>query len=130
MSISIFRHESEVPAGVSLTDCAVSGGTLSSFLSGALAAAQGRLCVRISPIYMEFPLPCPSGTGRLLSPQEARARLGSGTLHISRALCTGYFTFLRDGKLWLMLYDTPETLEQKLACCRACGVPYVLKKTE
>lgn len=130
MSISFFRRESELPPGIYLTDCAVSGGTLEGFLTLALSAAQGRLCVRLSPVYMDVPLPCPGGTGRFLSPQEAQSLPEFRQLRYSDALCTGYFTYLRDAALHLVLYDTRETLERKLSCCRRVGVPYVLSPEE
>ena len=130
MSISFFRRREELPSGCYLTDCAVSGGSLEKFLSSACCAAQGRLCVRIAPVYMDFPLPCFSGAGRELSRQEAQSLPGFRQLRCSDALCTGYFTYLRDGILHLVLYDTQETLERKLSCCRLVGIPYVLSPEE
>lgn len=126
MSISFFRRREELPSGCFLTDCAVSGGSLTAFLSRALAAAQGKLCVRIAPVYMEIPLPSSCGTGRVLSRQEAQALPGSQHLHVSSALCTGYFTCFRQNSLHLVLFDTQETLQKKLQCCKNAGVPYVL----
>lgn len=126
MSIFFFRSREELPSGCYLTDCAVSGGRLEDFLSAALSAAHGRLCVRICPVYMEFPLPCFNGTGRVLSRQEALSRPGSDRLHISGDLCTGYFTYWEHNRLRLVLFDTQETLEKKLRCCQAAKVPYVL----
>ena len=126
MSISFFRRREELPSGCYLTDCAVSGGSLEKFLSSACCAAQGRLCVRIAPVYMDFPLPCFRGTGRELSRQKAQELRGNRCLHVSSALCTGYFTCLHQNSLHLVLFDTQETLKRKLQCCRTAGVPYVL----
>lgn len=126
MSISFFRRREELPSGCYLTDCAVSGGSLETFLSSALSAAQGRLCVRISPVYMDFPLPALNGAGRELSRQEAQGLRGNCCLHTSPALCTGYFTYHRQNSLHLVLFDTRETLQRKLQCCRTAGIPYVL----
>ncbi len=126
MSISFFRSLEELPSGCYLTDCAVSGGRMEDFLSAALSAAHGKLCVRISPVYMEFLLPCFGGTGRVLSRHEALSLPGSDRLHISRDLCTGYFTYLEHSRLRLVLFDTQETLEEKLRCCQTAEVPYVL----
>lgn len=86
--------------------------------------------MRLSPVYMDVPLPCPGGTGRFLSPQEAQSLPEFRQLRCSDALCTGYFTYLRDAALHLVLYDTRETLERKLGCCRRVGVPYVLSPEE
>ena len=74
--------------------------------------------------------PYPGGTGRFLSPQEAQSLPEFRQLRCSDALCTGYFTYLRDAALHLVLYDTRETLERKLGCCRRVGVPYVLSPEE
>ena len=126
MSISFFCRREELPSGCYLTDCAVSGGSLEAFLSSACSAVSGRLCVRISPVYMDFPLPCFGGAGRELSRQEAQELRGNRCLHISHSLCTGYFTCLRQGSLHLVLFDTQETLQGKLQRCRTAGVPYVL----
>ena len=126
MSITVYTQESQIPPGSYLADCAVSGGTLGEYLRTAMEAAQGRLCIRIAPVYMDFPLPCPSGVGRTLTAQELRTLHGSAPCYFSEALCTEYFTYLRDGAAHVVLFDSVGSLRAKYQAVQAAGVPMVL----
>lgn len=116
----------EIPTGYFLTDCAVSGGRLKDFLQAALDAAQGRLCVRLEPVFMDFPLPCPSGTGRRLTLTQLRALYTGQPCHGSPALGGEYFTLVRDGQAHGVLFDTQESLVEKYRLLRRLSVPLVL----
>lgn len=126
MSITVYAREEEVPAGVYLSDCAVSGGSLPAYLDAVRTAAEGRLCVVLSPVYMDFPLPCPTGVGTILSAQQLRQLRGNAPCYFSKALCTEYFTYLKDGQAHVVLFDSPNSLRAKLQAIQAAGISMVL----
>jgi hypothetical protein len=112
----------QIPWDYYLVDCAVSGGTLRDFLQQALEAAQGRLCVRVYPTAMDFPLPCPSGVGETLA---FGAEFPTPS-YFSPALCTQYGSYLLEDTLHLVLWDTRETLAKKLQLAESLKIPYAL----
>lgn len=123
MSIHVYGSLHELPPGFYLTDCAVSGGTLESFLRSALELSGGRLCVRIRPYSMDFPLPCPSGIGTVL-PEELLHRVREAyPCHFSPALGTNYLTYLDSGVLHAVLFDNERSLGYKLTLCEKLGIP-------
>ncbi len=126
MSITVYRRPEELPESCLLADCAVSGGTLEAFIRGAMEAAHGRLCLRILPVYADFPLPCSPGQEQMLA-RDAAATLGqSQSRHYSQALGTEYFTYTEHGRLHAVLYDTQDTLRGKLRLADSLGVPCAL----
>lgn len=126
MSITVYTRESEVPAGVYLADCAVSGGSLSAYLRSALRSAGEKLCVVLCPVYMDFPLPCPTGVGTPLSAEALKTLRGNAPCYFSQSLCTEYFTYLRDGKAHVVLFDSMKSLQAKLRAAEDAGIPMVL----
>ncbi len=126
MSIALFSRRDQIPSGALLVNCAVSGGTLEAFLRAALELSAGKLCVVLSPVAEEFPLPCPTGAGRFLS-QEALARLpAGGRVHFSEVLGTNYRTLTRDGQVFCVLFDTTASLRYRLRLAQRLGVPWAL----
>lgn len=103
-----------------LIPAALSGGTLAQRLEEAAMAAPGRCWLRLEPMRMVFSLPCPTGCGQGLSQAELRAKLAGKHSFYSEALCCRYAYDL-DGQASMILYDTEETLEQKLHMARAAG---------
>lgn len=126
MSMTVFAREAEVPAGTYLCDCAVSGGSLSAYLRSAHAAAGGRLCVVLSPVYMDFPLPCPTGVGTALTPEALKRLRGNAPCYFSEPLCTEYFTYLSEGTAHVVLFDSMESLRKKARAIEAAGISMVL----
>lgn len=126
MSTTVCAAAQEIPPGYFLADCAVSGGCLRDFLRAAMDACGGRLCLRLAPVYMDFPLPCPSGRGQALTARELKARYGGEPCHVSRSLCTEYFTQLREGQAHVVLFDTLQSLREKYRAAAECDVPLVL----
>lgn len=126
MSTTVCSSIREIPPGYFLADCATSGGTLQVFLRKALEASGGKLCLRIAPVYMDFPLPCPSGTGRVLSLSELQTLHQGQPCYFSRALCTEYFTLLQDGQAHAVLFDSLRSLRAKYDAAVSCGIPLVL----
>ncbi len=126
MSMTVCSSVQDIPSGFFLTDCAVSGGRLADFLQNALQAAEGRLCIRLAPVYMAFPLPCPSGIGRPLTAAELSLLHGDAPCQFSKDLCTEYFTCLQEGQAQVVLFDSLRSLREKYRIAAACGVPMVL----
>lgn len=123
MSINLL--ESPAKSGFYMTDCAVSGGTLEAFLCSALEASGGKLCVRIRPYHMEFPLPCPSGIGKALAEEQVTRLRETYPSHFSQALGTNYLTLFRQDRLYAVLFDTLHSLGHKVALCRKLDVPKI-----
>lgn len=126
MSMTVFAREEEVPAGVYLADCAVSGGSLLSYLRAAMEAAAGKLCAVIEPVSMDFPLPCPSGVGKALTATELKQRRGNAPCYFSETLCTEYFTYQANGTAHAVLFDSSKSLREKLNVVEAAGITMVL----
>lgn len=126
MSMTVFSREEEVPAGSYLCDCAVSGGSLSAYLRSANAAAKGKLCVVLSPVYMDFPLPCPTGIGTALTPETLKKLRGDAPCYFSKTLCTEYFTYLSEDTAHVVLFDSMESLRKKAQVIENTGISMVL----
>ena len=126
LSITVYQQASELPEGCLLADCAVSGGTLESFIRRALVAAQGKLCLRIFPVYADFPLPCPPGQEQSLTQEACAALCRDLPRHHTQALCTAYCTYISADRLHVVLCDTQDTVQEKLQLADALGVPYAL----
>lgn len=126
MSTVLCPTPAEIPRGYLLADCAVSGGSLSACLTDLLRAAGGRLCLRLAPVYMDFSLPCPEGTGTALTLEALRGLYQGQKCHFSQALCTEYFSYVRREKAHVVLFDTLESLRRKYQTAWACGVPALL----
>ena len=122
----VYGSEERLPPGTYLGDCAVSGGTLAHYLRQALALYGKNLCIRIAPVYMDFPQPCPGGSGRPLTEPELEALRREEPCFYSPALGTEYFTCLRQGQAHAVLFDSLDSLKKKLDLCREVGVSMVL----
>ena len=126
MSTTVCALPGDLPAGVRILDCAVSGGNLREALGLLLDRTGGRLCLRLSPVYMAFPLPCPGGVGRSLTPEALRSGYQGEPCHFSEALCTEYYTRMGPGGPEAVLFDTEESLLAKYRAMEAAGVPWCL----
>ena len=126
MSITVCRNPDEIPPGFYITDCAVSGGTLEAFLKTAMELSGGKLCVRISPMATEFPLPCRSGVGAAVSEKRLEELRKKYPCRFSPALVMEYMSFLEAGQVHVVLFDTEETLKRKRALAEQLGIPMVL----
>jgi len=104
-----------LPQAGLLISSAISGGTLRERFLEAAAAAPRRCWLLLEPMRMEFPLPCPTGTGQSISAIDCR------NVFYSEALCCQYTHFIRSGTGFMLLWDTDETLQRKLALAKSCG---------
>lgn len=96
---------------------ALSGGNFQMRLrKAARAFGARRIALDTQWLRMEFPLPCPSGRGRLLSARELSQlmeQLKPVSL-FSPELCANYFTYCRGMEHRFVLYDTADTILKKL----------------
>ncbi len=87
------------------------------------ALSPGRaLFLRCEPLCEQFFLPCPSAAGRILTQEQSRLLQERFPVHASERLLCRYCYGLSDGRAFLHLFDTPQTLRQKLALARSLGV--------
>lgn len=126
MSILVYHDLQQLPEPCAVTDCAVSGGTLEDFLKRAVRECGQKLCVRILPVYMDFPLPCPGGIGKALTQEDFARRCRPLQPHFSAAFGTEYYTLRRADGPHVILGDTRETLRWKLRLCQRLGIPYAV----
>ena len=117
--------QGKCPRDHRMVSCAVSGGTLEAFIRRSLKEAGGKLCLRLSPQYVDFPLPCSGGKGRGLSPKELQQLYRGQTVHYSEAFKMEYFTYLEQGILHAVLFDSERSLRDKLQLARNLQVPMV-----
>ena len=107
-------------------DTQVSGGSLEGYARTLLARWGERLWMYLRPLCMRFPVPCPTGVGEALDPDEARTLLSQYPSHYSPDLVCRYSFFLdAAGQPRVFLFDTPETCRQKLTLLRPLGLQQV-----
>lgn len=70
---------------------------------------------------MEFPLPCPSGSGTELSPKQLEALLLAHPSFYDPGLCCRYCHYSRDGSYFMTLFDTADTSMQKAELAKEAG---------
>ena len=114
-----------VPEATVLICSALSGGTLRERLSDVCARyGANALSLDCQRLAMDFLLPCRSGEGTPLSPQqldELRSRYGAAVF-FSDALCANYFSYPSEGSMHFVLFDTVETLRRKVELGRERGI--------
>ena len=114
-----------VPEASVLVCTALSGGTLRERLSDA-AARYGtqRVALDCQRLAMDFVLPCRSGEGTPLTPEELSARRErcGAAVFFSEELCANYFSYTAQGRAHFVLFDTAETLRCKLRLGRERGM--------
>lgn len=96
---------------------ALSGGNFQFRLrKAARSLSSRRVALDAQWLRMEFPLPCPSGKGRLLTAAELNALITAQqpVSLFSPELCANYFTYCHGGEHRFVLYDTADTLLKKL----------------
>lgn len=119
------RYGAQVPQASVLICTALSGGTLRQRLEEAAEAfGRKRLALDLQRLRMAFPLPCPTGEGEPLGPEELEAIMGEKTPSVfySADLCARYFTCTRGGESRFILFDDADTLRRKIQMGRDMGI--------
>ncbi len=85
-----------------------------------LAALYGpeRLALELELTYTEYTLPCPTGLGSLVSPKSLPPLRPFYSPH----LCANYASYLKNRRLRLLIWNTPQTLTQKLRLASSLGI--------
>lgn len=112
------------PSAAVLVCTALSGGNLSQHLRDAISdRGAGRLALDLERLTMDFSLPCPSGQGRPMQPQELAELMERETpsVFFSPDLCARYFTYSHGGETHFVLFDDGDTLLQKLRIGSSMG---------
>lgn len=93
------------------------------------AAAQftsQRLALDLQRLAMEFPLPCPTGSGTPLSKEQLQQNMVGHPVFFSSALCARYFTRTQNGVTTFTLFDDSDTMTRKLALAHNLGIEEAL----
>lgn len=130
MSMIVCRHRDQIPSGWFLGDCAVSGGTLEEYLRDAMVYSGGKLCIQLRSRACIYPLPCPSGAGRIPSPEEIQSLKSLHKSHFSEALMTNLLTYETQDGLFCLLFDTDDSLRKKAELLKALKIPMVLTENQ
>lgn len=104
----------------------LSGGTLEARLLDAVSRYGARLWLVIQPFSDFFTLPCPSGSGIFLSGKAASVLHRLDTPAFSRSFCCACCRAEYCGQRGLFLFDTPESISEKLRLAYQCGAGHVL----
>lgn len=125
--LSLWVHESDgdaLPECRVLVSTALSGGDLRTRLEACCRRFGGeRIVLELQRLRMEFPLPCPTGQGKALSPEELRRLQGDNAVYYSRELGSRYFTCRRGQETRFVLLDDGDTLRRKIALGEELGIP-------
>lgn len=106
-----------------LINTALSGGTLSERLSQASAQyGAERLVLDLQRLAMNFPLPCPSGEGDVLSLDTLHQLRQGRAVFFSDELCARYFTYRRGNATRFVLFDDADTLRRKISMGEKLGI--------
>lgn len=112
-----------------IADTAISGGCLEDYFSDLLSRfGKERLAAQLTCSCMDFPLPCTSPTGTVLSQEQFQAlrRSTGSTVFFSRELCAKYFTYTRNDQAHFVLFDDADTLRAKAQVLTRLGVRQLL----
>lgn len=99
----------------------ISGGEFRQRLTEAAARYPRRCWLLMEELCMEFPLPCLSGNGTELSPEQLEALLLTHPSFYDPGLCCRYCHYSKDGRYFMTLFDTLDTSMQKAELAKDAG---------
>lgn len=113
----------EVRGAVVLICTAVSGGTLRQRLEEARGQFGERVALDLQRVRMEFPLPCPSGEGSVMTRETLEQFLSEEpAVFLSEDLCAKYFVRVCGCEPRFVLFDDAQTLRRKLHLAQGMGI--------
>ena len=107
-----------MPSGSVLVSTAISGGSLREMLCDARSRyGAERAALDVQRLIMDFPLPCMSGQGQPMTPDELHTLQKRRDISVfySRELGAHYFTHRLDGETHFVLFDDAQSLRAKLS---------------
>lgn len=108
---------------VILVCTALSGGSLYQRLSQAVSQySPARLALDGQRLAMDFPLPCPNGSGTPLSIPSLRKLMAGRAVFFSEELCARYFTYRSGSSTHFVLFDDADTLRRKEELAASLGI--------
>ena len=117
------RKAALFPDACVLFSTALSGGNYYQHLRHtAKELGARRIALDLQWLRMEFPMPCPSGTGCTLEPGQLKELMAQQPVSLfSEALCANYFTYTRRAEHRFVLYDTEDSILKKLRFASQLG---------
>lgn len=111
------------PHGYILVRSDLSGGYFPKYAQECAAKYPNRAVLELRPASAEFVLPSPSGVGTSITPALRKQLLEThdASVFFSPDLLCSYFAFWDAKELHMVLYDTQETIQKKLACAEEAG---------
>lgn len=104
----------------------ISGGTLTEYWQSSLSKWGSRLWLLLFPMCHRFPIPCPDGQCEEISPDDSRQLQNSSHVHFCEEFLCHYCYGADDGGAWMHLFDTSETMQQKLDLAESIDIPHVV----
>ena len=108
---------------------AISGGSLRQYLRETVSAHGAvRVLLELPLLRMDFPIPCPGGSGETLpaGAPERLARESGARIFYSEALFVNYFTRQAENGYRMTLFDDASSLRKKLFLARELGLGAVV----
>ncbi len=103
---------------------ALTGGFFREYLLDAAECCDKNICLYLDPLLHRFPLPCYDGCGEKLEEDALRSYQEHHTVGFSPDLLCNYI-YLADEPA-VILYDTADTLQKKVAVAEDVGVRVLL----
>ena len=111
-------------------DCFCPHGTIRDRLTHAAQQYGARLWLHLTPIAQLYALPCPDGRGRTASRAEQERALAEHPSCFCPEFLCQCCHWAKGGQIFVLLYDTGETIGMKLALADTLGVKYVFGELE
>ena len=113
----------DAPHAAVLVCTALSGGTQRALLEDAAQRfGAHRIALDLQRLMMEFSLPCLSGEGSPLSPQELQQRMAGRSVYYCSSLVSRYCTRSEGGSTKFILFDDADTLHRKMELAESMGI--------
>ncbi len=124
--ITLWVHEScghTAPAALVLVCTALPNGDIDRRLRECCRAfGADRIVLDLQRLRMDFPLPCPTGSGDPLTAEQLALLQGGRQVFYAKELGVRYFTYRRGGETRFVLLDDAVTLRRKAALGESLGI--------
>lgn len=115
-----------LPEGTVLFSTQICGGNLEACLRDAKAAYGKNLWLLLEPMRHVFPLPCPDGNGQKISEAESSQLQTAHQVYDAPDFLCRYCTYSEKSCLFVHLFDTDETIAQKLLLAKCLNIDNII----